>query len=36
MVLTFVPRNDYGVLDHFVTLPSGETVHNPRRGRGGG
>lgn len=29
--LTFVPRNDFGVLDHDVTLPSGETVHNPLR-----
>jgi hypothetical protein len=29
--LTFVPRNDYGVLDHFLTLPSGETFHNPMR-----
>jgi hypothetical protein len=27
----FAPRNDYGVLDHHVTLPSGETVHNPMR-----
>ncbi|MFJ4713313.1 SRPBCC family protein [Streptomyces sp. NPDC088785] len=27
----FVPRNDLGVLDHDVTLPSGETVHNPVR-----
>jgi hypothetical protein len=24
-------RNDLGVLDHDVTLPSGETVHNPMR-----
>jgi hypothetical protein len=24
-------RNPYGVLDHDVTLPSGETVHNPLR-----
>lgn len=27
----FVPRNEYGVLDHDVTLPSGEVVHNPMR-----
>ncbi|MFF1692660.1 SRPBCC family protein [Streptomyces sp. NPDC058257] len=26
VVVTFVPRNDLGVLDHDVTLPSGETV----------
>ncbi|MET0467928.1 MAG: SRPBCC family protein, partial [Aeromicrobium sp.] len=27
----FVPRNDFGVLDHDVTLPSGVTVTNPFR-----
>ena len=27
----FVERNMYGVLDHEVTLPSGEVVHNPMR-----
>ena len=27
----FVPRNEYGVLDHEVTLPSGEVVYNPMR-----
>jgi hypothetical protein len=27
----FVERNQLGVLDHDVTLPSGETVHNPMR-----
>ena len=27
----FVERNPYGVLDHDVTLPSGETIHNPMR-----
>ncbi|SCG57064.1 SRPBCC family protein [Micromonospora inositola] len=27
----FVPRNEFGVLDHDVTLPSGETVYNPMR-----
>jgi Polyketide cyclase / dehydrase and lipid transport. len=31
VVLTFVPRNPFGVLDHDVTLPSGEIVHNPMR-----
>lgn len=27
----FVPRNDLGVLDHVVRLPSGEEVYNPMR-----
>jgi hypothetical protein len=27
----FVPRNDLGVLDHTVTLPTGEAVLNPMR-----
>lgn len=27
----FAPGNEYGVLDHAVTLPSGQTVHNPLR-----
>lgn len=27
----FVERNRFGVLDHDVTVPSGETVHNPLR-----
>ncbi|MEU5959138.1 SRPBCC family protein [Streptomyces sp. NPDC047525] len=31
VVVTFVPRNELGVLDHDVTLPSGETVYNPVR-----
>ncbi|MFB7494405.1 SRPBCC family protein [Streptomyces sp. NPDC056161] len=31
VVVAFVPANDLGVLDHDVTLPSGETVHNPLR-----
>lgn len=31
VVVAFAPRNDFGVLDHEVTLPSGETVHNPVR-----
>ncbi|MFB7651878.1 MULTISPECIES: SRPBCC family protein [unclassified Streptomyces] len=29
--VAFVPQNELGVLDHHVTLPSGETVHNPVR-----
>jgi hypothetical protein len=29
--LTFAPRNPFGVMDHDVTLASGETVHNPMR-----
>src|SRR5215470_15230643 len=28
---TFVQRNEYGVLDHYVTLPSGEVVYIPMR-----
>ena len=27
----FAPPNPYGILDHDVTLPSGETVNNPVR-----
>lgn len=27
----FVPRNEFGVVDHDVTLPSGATVNNPVR-----
>jgi Polyketide cyclase / dehydrase and lipid transport len=27
----FVERNRFGVIDHDVTLPTGETVHNPLR-----
>jgi hypothetical protein len=27
----FVPRNEYGVLDHYVTSPSGAVVYNPMR-----
>ncbi|MFC9850399.1 SRPBCC family protein [Streptomyces prasinus] len=30
-VVAFAPPNEWGVLDHDVTLPSGETVHNPVR-----
>jgi hypothetical protein len=31
IVLEFAPRNDFGVLDHTVTLPSGERFYNPMR-----
>ncbi len=31
VMFTFAPRNDFGVLDHDVTLPSGQVVHNPLR-----
>lgn len=31
VTFTFAPRNDFGVLDHDVTLPSGEIVYNPLR-----
>ena len=27
----FVDRNEFGILDHYVTLPSGETFYNPMR-----
>ena len=29
--LDFAPRNDYGVLDHSVTLPSGDVIYVPLR-----
>lgn len=29
--VAFAPRNELGVLDHDVTLPTGATVHNPVR-----
>lgn len=29
--VSFAPANDLGVLDHVVTLPSGEQVYNPLR-----
>jgi hypothetical protein len=29
--LAFAERNKFGVLDHEVTLPSGEVIHNPMR-----
>jgi hypothetical protein len=31
VTVTFAPRNNFGVLDHDVTLPSGERVYNPLR-----
>ena len=29
--IRFAPQNEFGVLDHDVQLPSGNTVHNPLR-----
>ena len=31
VVVAFAARNEFGVLDHDVTLPSGETFYNPMR-----
>lgn len=31
VTMRFTPANDLGVLDHTVTLPSGESVFNPLR-----
>jgi hypothetical protein len=31
VTFAFAPRNELGVLDHDVRLPSGEVVHNPLR-----
>lgn len=31
IVLEWTPRNEFGVLDHRVTVPSGETFYNPMR-----
>lgn len=31
IVVKFAESNEYGVLDHTVTLPSGESVYNPMR-----
>jgi hypothetical protein len=31
VTITFAPHNEFGVLDHEVTLPNGETVYNPMR-----
>ena len=32
VIVAFAPSNDFGVLDHDVTLPDGETVRNPMPG----
>lgn len=29
--IRFVPNNEFGVIDHDVTLPDGETINNPMR-----
>lgn len=29
--IEFVPKNQFGVIDHLVTLPDGSTVNNPMR-----
>ena len=31
VLISFVPENPYGVLDHSVTLPTGESTLNPMR-----
>ncbi|QMU21364.1 SRPBCC family protein [Gordonia rubripertincta] len=31
VTVRFVPRNTFGVVDHDVILPNGDTVHNPLR-----
>ena len=31
VAVAFAPPNEFGVLDHSVTLPTGEFVHNPMR-----
>lgn len=31
LLVSFAPRNEFGVLDHSVTLPTGETFYNPVR-----
>lgn len=31
VLVSFVPENEYGVLDHTVTLATGESVLNPVR-----
>src|SRR4051794_10331781 len=31
VAVAFAPPNEFGVLDHSVTLPTGEVVHNPMR-----
>lgn len=29
--IKFAPHNDFGIIDHWVTLTNGETVYNPMR-----
>lgn len=29
--IKWAPENEWGILDHYVTLPNGETVFNPMR-----
>ena len=29
--IKFTPANDFGIIDHHVTLPDGKTVYNPMR-----
>lgn len=31
VTVTFAPRNDHGIIDHDVRLPTGDVVHNPVR-----
>lgn len=31
VTVSFAERNNFGVLDHVVTMPSGESVYNPLR-----
>ncbi|MCU1406398.1 MAG: hypothetical protein JWQ43_2701 [Glaciihabitans sp.] len=31
VMVTIAGRNEFGVLDHYVTLPSNETIYNPMR-----
>jgi len=31
IVLTYAPKNEFGVIDHEVTLPTGEVFYNPVR-----
>ena len=31
VIVAFAPSNEFGILDHDVTLPDGETVRNPMR-----
>ena len=31
VIVRFVPRNEFGIVDHDVTLPSGVTINNPFR-----